>query len=138
MSAQNVGRVIEGYERYNAGERAPELWFWHEDAEYHASSTDPDSAVHRGIDAIRRQFETWEQAYPDLRVEPLEVKDAGDHVFTWVRFIGHGATSGVPIDMELAHVQTFRDGKVARLTEYPDRTEALAAVGLTEPRSRRH
>jgi ketosteroid isomerase-like protein len=138
MSAENVERVIEAYQRYNAGERGPELWFWHEEAEYHASSTDPDSAIHRGIDAIRGQFETWEEAYPDLRVEPLEVKDAGDHVFAWVRFIGHGASSGVPIDMELAHVQTFRDGKVARLTEYPDRAEALAAVGLTEQRSPAH
>jgi ketosteroid isomerase-like protein len=133
MSRGNVERVIEGYERYNAGERRPELWFWHEDAEYHASPTDPDSTIHRGIDAIRRQFTTWEDAYPDLRVEPLDVKDAGEHVFSWVRFVGHGASSGVPIDMELAQVQTFRDGRVARLTEYPDRAEALAAVRLIEP-----
>jgi ketosteroid isomerase-like protein len=135
MSSENVERVIEGYDRYNAGERTPELSFWHDDAEYHASPTDPDATIHRGIDAIRRQFKTWEEAYPDLRVEPLDVKDAGDHVFSWVRFVGHGASSGVPIDMELAHVQTFCDGKVTRLTEYPDRAEALAAVGLTAPRS---
>jgi ketosteroid isomerase-like protein len=36
----------------------------------------------------------------------------------------------VPIDMELAHVCTVRDGKTARLVEYNDRTEALKAVGL--------
>jgi ketosteroid isomerase-like protein len=130
MSQENADRVTQAYASYNAGERRPELDYWHADAEYHASSTDPDSAVHRGIEAIRRQFETWEDAYPDLRVEPLEVKAVGANVFAWVRFVGHGAASGVPIDMELAHVHTFRGDRVARLVEYPDRAEALAAVGL--------
>jgi ketosteroid isomerase-like protein len=132
MSQQNVEKLIEGYERYNAGERVPELEYWHADAEYHAASTDPDAAIHRGIDAIRRQFAAWEEAYPDLKVEPLEVKDAGDSVFAWVRFSGHGASSGMPLEMELAHVQTVRDGRIALLVEYPDRAEALKALGLEE------
>jgi ketosteroid isomerase-like protein len=34
--------------------------------------------------------------------------------------------------MELAHVLTVRDGKTARLVEYPDRAEALEAAGLAE------
>jgi ketosteroid isomerase-like protein len=130
VSQENVEKVIEGYARYNAGERVTELEFWHEDGEYHAASTDPDSAIHRGIDAVRRQFRSWEEAYPDLRVEPLDVKDAGDAVFAWVRFSGHGASSGMPMEMELAHVQTFRDGRIALLVEYPGRAEALKAVGL--------
>jgi uncharacterized protein len=124
--------VLDAYARYNAGERRPEFWFWHADAEFHASRTDPDAAVHRGIDAIRRQFERWEEAYPDLKVEPLEAKGNGDQVFLWVRFVGHGASSGLPIDMELAHVYTLRDGKAARLVEYTDRAEALEAAGLSD------
>ena len=35
MSQENLARVREQYARYNAGERAPGRWFWHEDAEYH-------------------------------------------------------------------------------------------------------
>jgi uncharacterized protein len=136
MSQEGVEFVLDGYARFNAGERRPELWFWHEDAEFHASRTDPDAAVHRGIDAIRRQFESWVEAYPDLQVEPLEAKGNGDQVFLWVRFAGHGANSGLPIDMELAHVYTLRDGRVARLVEYPARAEALAAAGLSEPDAR--
>jgi hypothetical protein len=48
MTKSNVEIVLEGYERFNAGERAPEPWFWHPDAEYHVAKEDPDSAVHRG------------------------------------------------------------------------------------------
>jgi ketosteroid isomerase-like protein len=132
MSREEVQRLLAAYARFNAGERDPSLEDWHEDAEYVASSEDPDADVHRGIDAIREQFARWVEAYPDLRVEPLEAKGNGDRIFVWVRFVGHGAASGLPIDMELAHVCTVRDAKTVRLVEYSDRHEALRAVGLAE------
>jgi ketosteroid isomerase-like protein len=132
MSAENVQFVLDGYARFNAGETRPEVWFWHEDAEFHASRDDPDAAVHRGIDAIRTQFASWFDAYPDLRVEPLEAREKGDMVFLWVRFSGHGAESGMPMEMELAHVITMRDGRAERMVEYTDRAEGLEATGLSE------
>ena len=132
MSQENVEAVLAAYTRFNTGDKEPSLDNWHKDAEYVASSEDPDSDTHRGIEAIRQQVARWVEAYPDLRVEPLETMSAGDKVLVWVRFIGHGAASGLPIDMELAHVCTVRDGKTVRLVEYNDRTEALKATGLAE------
>ena len=132
MSHENVEIVRAAYARYNAGERIPELWFWHPHAEYHVAREDPDSAVHRGIDAIRQQFASWHEAYPDLRVDVLDAEANGDQVLLWVRFVGHGATSGIPIEMELGHLYTMRDGKAAKLVEYMDRNEALEAAGLSE------
>lgn len=129
---ENVQVVLDGYARFNAGETRPELWFWHEDAEFHASRDDPDAAVHRGLDAIRGQFASWFDAYPDLQVKPLEARGNGDIVFLWVRFSGHGAESGMPMEMELAHVITMRDGRAERMVEYTARTEGLAAAGLSE------
>ena len=132
MSEENRAIVLDAYARFNAGEKVPELWFWHDNAEYQAAREDPDSAVHRGIDAIRRQFASWLEAYPDLKVEVLDAQANGDKVLLWVRFIGHGAASGFPLDMELAHLYTMRDGKPARAVEHMDRDEALEAVGLSE------
>jgi ketosteroid isomerase-like protein len=111
MSHENIDFLRDGYARFNAGEKTAELWFWHPDAEYHAAREDPDSAVHHGIEAIRKQFASWVDAYPDLKIEILEARESGDQVFLWVRFIGHGASSGIPLEMELAHVYTLRDGK---------------------------
>ncbi|HEY6637324.1 MAG TPA: nuclear transport factor 2 family protein [Solirubrobacterales bacterium] len=128
----NVKFVLDGYARFNAGEKVPELWFFTPDTEFHAAREDPDSAIHRGIDAVRRQYARWVDAYPDLTVEPLEAKGFGDKVFLWVRFSGHGGESGIPVEMELAHVITMRDGKAARTVEYFDRAEALEAAGLSE------
>jgi len=99
MSEENRAIVLEAYARFNAGEKVPELWFWHDNAEYQAAREDPDSAVHRGIDAIRLQFASWLEAYPDLKVEVLDAQANGDKVLLWVRFIGHGAASGIPLDM---------------------------------------
>jgi hypothetical protein len=56
-----------------------------------------------------------------------------------VRFSGHGAASGVPIELEAAHLYTLRDGTAAKLEEYGDRAEAMKAAGRSEgggPRSR--
>jgi ketosteroid isomerase-like protein len=134
VSRENVEIVLASYPRFNADESLatslPE--FFHPDAEYHVASEDPDSAVHRGIDAIRRQMESWIDAYPDLKIEPLESMARGHQVFVWVRFVGHGAGSGAPIEMEVAHVITLRDGKFTRVDEYYDRAAALEAAGLEQ------
>ena len=81
---------------------------------------------------MRQQIGRWVEAYPDLQVEPLEIQTNGDRAFVWVRFSGHGAESGVPIDMELAHVHTFKGGKLRRIEEYSDRADGLEAAGLSE------
>jgi ketosteroid isomerase-like protein len=122
--------VLDGYAQYNRGAWEPSLDHWHEDAEYLAAPEDPDSALHRGIDAIRRLFASWREVFPDLRVEVHEARAHRNRVFAWVRLVGRGAASGLPIYMELAHVFTMREGRTARLVEYMDRAEALKAVGL--------
>jgi SnoaL-like protein len=82
MSQQNVEFALDWYTRWNAGERPATLVpeSWHTDAEYHVAREDPDSAVHHGIDAIRKQMESWIDAYPDLKLEPLDGKANGDQV----------------------------------------------------------
>ena len=134
MLQENVELVLGAYPRFNAGEPLATLvpQFYRADAEYHVASEDPDAAVHRGIDAIRNQMESWIDAYPDLKLEALEAKANGDQVFAWVRFVGHGAGSGAPIEMRLAHVITLRDGKFVRVDEYYHRSEALKAMGLED------
>jgi ketosteroid isomerase-like protein len=142
VEQRNVNVVLDGYARFNAGAGDLE-WrlatlpdavasVWNVDGEYHTDARDPDTAVHRGIDALARHFTSWLEAYPDLKLEPLEVRANGDQVFLRVHFSGHGAESGIPIEMELFHDVTVRGGKLARTVEYSDRSEALEAVGVSE------
>jgi ketosteroid isomerase-like protein len=140
MSQESVEDFIRrGYARFNQAEREPvdeqelaSLDIWHLDGVYVNSASDPDPAIHRGIEAVRRQIGRWVEAYPDLQVEPLEIQTNGDRAFVWVRFSGHGAESGVPIAMEMAHVATVEDGKLHSIEEYQERAEGLEAAGLRE------
>src|SRR4051795_1924097 len=131
--------IRRGYARFNQAEREPvdeqelaSLDIWHPDGVYVNSASDPDPGIHRGIEAVRRQIGQWVEAYPDLQVEPLEIQTNGDRAFVWVRFSGHGAGSGVPIAMEMAHVNTVEDGKLRRVEEYQERGDGLKAVDLPE------
>ena len=106
---------------------------WHPDGEFVNAREDPDHATYSGIEAIRKQHQGWFDSYPDLTVEPLEIRQNsdGDRVFVWAHFSGHGADSGAAMNMELAHVLTVDDeGKTRRLEEFFDRAEALRAAGL--------
>jgi ketosteroid isomerase-like protein len=139
---QNVRIVREGFAAFNADEGGLEsrlkmlpekMAKWLQpDVEYHTDARDPDTAVHRGRDAVTRHLANWIEAYPDLKLEPLEAKANGEKVFVWLRFSGHGAGSEVPIDMELAHVITLREGRWAQTLEYADKAQALEATGLSD------
>jgi ketosteroid isomerase-like protein len=132
MSQEIEDFVRSAYDRFNAGERLPSADAWHADGVYVNSSNDPDPDTHRGIDAIVKQFQMWIDAYPDLRVDPLEILVNGDRALVWARWSGHGAGSEVPIEMVMAQVWTIEDGRIRRIEEYMDRAEALEAAGMAE------
>jgi ketosteroid isomerase-like protein len=60
------------------------------------------------------------------------VIDAGDEVVVLVRDYGRRAGMAVEVSMVGASVWTVRDGKIAKTAFYPNRSEALEAVGLSE------
>jgi ketosteroid isomerase-like protein len=140
MSQEKLEDFIRSaYARFNEAEpdssgehKLASLDFYDRDAVYVNDARDPDGGIHRGIEAVRQQVGRWVEAYPDLQVEPLEIQASGDQAFVWVRFSGHGAESGVPIDMELAHIVTVKGGKVLRVEEYSDRADGLKAAGLLD------
>lgn len=132
-ASRDLGEVVRAWcGHYNQSDGEPSPLYWHKDAEYHTAPEDPDAALHRGAEAIGHLFASWREAYPDLRVEVHETKAHRNRVFAWIRFVGRGAASRIPLQMELAQVYTLRQGKAARVVEYMDRTEALRAAGLTE------
>jgi ketosteroid isomerase-like protein len=132
MSQEIEDFIRSVYDRFNGGERLPDADVWHADGVYVNSSDDPDPDTHRGLPAITKQFQRWVETYPDLRVDPLEILVNGDRVLVWAQWSGHGAGSGVPIEMQMAQVCTIDHGKIRRVEEYVSRAEALKAVGLSE------
>jgi ketosteroid isomerase-like protein len=92
----------------------------------------PDGAISSGraafADFYRRWFGTWD----DLRITPERFYDEGERVVVLFTLRGRGKGSGTPVTLRAANVWTVRAGKVIELVGYPDRAEALQAVGLSE------
>lgn len=107
MSSENVEALKQGYEAYaQAGFEAflPLL-----DPEFELTTTpglaaEPDT--YRGAEGMRRYFESFEEVMEDIRFEPLEFIDAGDHVIVPTRLTGArqghrhrgGAARGAGVD----------------------------------------
>jgi ketosteroid isomerase-like protein len=86
----------------------------------------------QGHDAVRASTARWKSEWDDYELTPEEFADAGDHVVATVRFRARGRGSGIEVDARLYDVFTLRHGKIVRMDQFTERSEALEAVGLRE------
>jgi ketosteroid isomerase-like protein len=93
----------------------------------------PEQSVYRGVEGLRRLWDTFLGEWSDWRVEPLRIVDVGDRVFAHGRQVGRGRRSGAPVSVEYGQITTFNDdGRVVRNEIYSHLGEALEAAGLNE------
>jgi ketosteroid isomerase-like protein len=93
-----------------------------------------DSCI--GPDQIIRFWEGLDETFDELRLDPQEFVDAGDHVAVRLRFYGRGKGSGAELDTEMYHqVSSFRHGRMVRIEYFTDWPQALQAAGVEAPLS---
>jgi ketosteroid isomerase-like protein len=104
------------------------------DLEWETSPNLPDAGVYKGRERVRAFLEEqWDVVWggaPQVDIE--RAFDCGDDVLLFVRVRGHGSHTGIPLDVQIAHLVTLRNGKIVRVRVFPDREEALKAAGLRE------
>jgi ketosteroid isomerase-like protein len=129
MSQENVALLRAAYDGWNAGKGfdpellTPDVEFIQPeigDTEYHGRE-----GVARGIGELTGVFD-------DVCAEPEDFFVAGPHVVVFVRLKGVARGSGIGLELPLAHLFRFRGKQVDLWHTYPDRNEALKAVGLEE------
>ena len=133
MSQENVEIVRRGFEHFQAtGDFLLEVL----DPEFVWDMSTfrgwPEEQRYAGIEATRRFFRDWLEAWNDWELEVESLHDAGDKVVAIVRQQGRARETGMPIDMTFAQVLTVRNGKQVRMEMYADPSEALEAAGLSE------
>jgi ketosteroid isomerase-like protein len=105
--------------------------FFHEDVEIVAPAFVAGEGVRFvGLDCLRAAWLDWLEPWEGYRVEVEDVIDAGDDVVVLVRDFGRRAGMTVEASVVGGAVWTVRDGRVARVAFYLNRSEALRAVGL--------
>jgi ketosteroid isomerase-like protein len=91
-----------------------------------------EGTVYRGPSAATQYCTAVEESWENLTWEVEEIKDGDSWVLALGRIQGRGRGSGAAIDAKGAWLARFRDGLVTNFRTYPDRRDALEAVGLAE------
>ena len=84
----------------------------------------------RGHDKIREYMASLQEDWIGFRHEPEDFIDAGDKVVALLHTYARGRESGVDVEMPVAHVLTFEEGKCVGYVSYGDRAKAFRDAGL--------
>jgi ketosteroid isomerase-like protein len=86
----------------------------------------------QGHEAVRASLARWKGEWDNYRLMPEEFVDSGDRVVVTVRLGGRGRGSGIEIDARFYDVFTLREGKIVRMDQFTEQSEAFQAVGLPD------
>jgi uncharacterized protein len=132
MSQENVETVERAIAAINARDVDGYLAYCTENVEL-LTQLAPLGAEYVGVDGIRRFFTDIEDVGPDFRIEVQSVRAVGeDNVIVFMRASATGRASGIATRTEQTNVYDLTDGKISRIRIFPDRDEALKAVGLAD------
>jgi uncharacterized protein len=134
MSNPNVELLRPIYAEWSRGNWAPRFAVYAADYEWGWSDEflDFGGVVRDDNEDKSERLRGWLSQCKDWRCEAERFVGEGDTVVALTRYQGRGKTSGAAVNVEGAHVWTFRDGKVIRLVVYSSRRAALEAAGLAD------
>jgi ketosteroid isomerase-like protein len=91
-----------------------------------------EESATQGHDAVRASLVRWKSEWDHYEMLPEEFEETGDRVVVAVSFRARGRASGIEVDARLYDVYTLRDGKIVRMDQFTEQSEALEAAGLRE------
>jgi len=121
-------RFIAAYNEGDLDRLAAEV---HPDIEWEVAPEHPAATTHRGLAAVREYHEDWRNTLDDLRLEVERIAADGDTVVAVCRIHGKGSESGADVEVVIAFLTIFRDGKAFRVEEFLDPDEAMRAFEST-------
>lgn len=133
MSRANVATAKRIYEARNRGDVDAVLAECDPDVTWHPHLATLGGNPIRGHDEVRAYMASLQEDWVGFRHEPEKFIDAGDNtVVAFLHTYARGRGSGVNVEVPVAHVLTFKDGKCMGYVSYHDREEALRVVGLKQ------
>jgi ketosteroid isomerase-like protein len=132
LSRENLALIERGFEALFEGDVDYVVDAFHREVELQGAVGGLEEGdVKRGREAVASEVLPDRSVWADRRWTLQELVEAGDQVVALVREERRGRGSGVEVVSDIALVYSFRDGKVALVEPYLDRSEALASVGLS-------
>lgn len=103
-----------------------------EDIEWRQDPRFVEPGTFRGHERVLSLHESLYETFEDFDLAPERYMTAGGKVVVFLHISASGQASGIAVDNDVANVLTFRDGKIAVLEIYLDRSEAAEDAGLSE------
>jgi ketosteroid isomerase-like protein len=132
MSRENVDALRAVYDQWERGNLRAGVDLYDRDVLFIPGQGWTDTGRYLGMDGITEFMRRYLDAWTNLTYAAEEMIEAENSVVVAVHQRGVGQGSGAPAEWRGFHVWTFRGRAVIRLEAFPDRGEALQAVGLTE------
>jgi ketosteroid isomerase-like protein len=127
---QAITMLRGAYAAFNQGDIAAAVAPLATDIEWYEPPEFPGGGTYRGRAGASEYLTQSRAAWADVNSEPERFFLAGDRVVVFVhaRVRAHGSTEW--LDVRLADVYTFRDGRPVSMRAFADRAEALRWAGL--------
>jgi ketosteroid isomerase-like protein len=91
-----------------------------------------EGTVYRGPEAAGEYCAAVDESWESLKWEIEEIREGSDWALALGRIRGFGRGSGAEIDARAGWLARFDGGLVVSFQTFPDRADALRAVGLSE------
>jgi ketosteroid isomerase-like protein len=91
----------------------------------------PEKTVYHGHEGVRELWQSMRDSFDYFQLVIEEIIDAGDRIMVLAAVRGRGKESGIEVETpSFGWVWTLQDGRAVCVDVYPNRAEALQAVGL--------
>ena len=124
----HVEAVLQAIDAFNRADMDAMLALAGDDFEYDWSrSLAPNRGLYKGPEGFMEFINEQWNMFDDFRLEVHEYIPRGQHVVVTATVHGRGR-QGIPVSANSAHLYTFENGRLVRITLYQERDEALAAA----------
>jgi uncharacterized protein len=129
-----VGRhtdsLRERYDAFQRGDLEEALGLAHDDLLWQGTTVEkvPGAGEHRGKQALGRMVAEIPEQWEDFHLSADQFVEEGDTVVVLGHVDAKAKATGKPVKVPFAHVITFEEGKVRRMTSLTDTAIFVAAL----------
>jgi uncharacterized protein len=130
---RHTEQLKERYACFARGDLQGALELAHDDVVWQGTPAEhvPGAGEHTGKDALGRMVGAIAENWEDFELSADHFVEEGDTVVVLGHIQAKAKATGRPLKVPFAHVLTFEEGKVRRMTSLTDTAIFVAAMGRT-------
>lgn len=129
---QAISLLRHAYDAFNRGDIAAAVALLDPDIEWREPPEFPGGGLYHGRAGASEYLTQSRAAWADVQSEPERFIPAGDRIVVFVHARVRAHDSEEWLDVRLADVYTFRDGRPISMQAFADRADALRWAGVEE------